>query len=365
MTLPRQPTATGDRLDALLRNHPISIAEPTSAEWESRLEQTMQRVRAMPTPSSPMNGHARGEQRGLDSDVEDVLRTPLPVEAGEPEPSDPYAFDAEQGATYDLLRAPLKSGEHAPLRLTAHGVGNTYDTNALPAGDARPTAIRRRLFFISAAVGTLAAAAAVITLRQPAPDPLIGPISQTQGQATRVEPARPGESSPPTPNVTVAALPQAEALPLEAKPGAATDQAVVLQSVANQQRNRGAATPPAAAADKATPAPKEPELVPAAGPSNLMDHPSTGAVSAALSHRLPEAQRCLPPNVRTTGVRLVFQSNGAVQNVEILNPALDANARACLSQSLGAVRVEPFARGQFDVNATISKPMTKNTANGN
>lgn len=339
MTYPRQPLAPAERLDELLKHQPLPAAEPTSAEWSTRLEQTMQRVRAMPRPGTHVDA--------LDSDIEDVLATPLPVEPGEPEPSDPYAFEADKGATYDLLRAPLKSGEHAPLRLAAPPVG------AVGAAESRPATSRGRLLLLATSVGALAAAAAlVIALRTPTRDAPTSPLAKEIAE----QPAAPAmlAAAEPAASVAVAATPQTEALPTEAKAAPAT------HSGTNLQRNHAAAAPAVAAA-KAAPAPDEPELVPAAGPSSLVDHPSTGAISAALSRRLPEAQRCLPPSVPSTGARLTFRSNGTVQKVELQHPSLDGSARSCLIQALSGVRVEPFARSQFDVNATISQPAARNT----
>jgi len=342
MTHSRQPLATLKPLDELLQRQPLPVPEPTSLEWSSRFEQTMQRVRALPTPSRTDNP--------LDHDSEDALRTPLPVESGEPEPSDPYAFESEKAATYDWLRAPLKSGEHAPVRLATHG--------ASPATTAamRPTVAKGRLFFLSGAVATFAAAAvAVLWLHSSDDSARIG-TAQVQPETVKPHTAPATETAKGV--AVVATLQPKDLAPeknLEKSAALPAETAIATHSGAPSSRGHSPLAPaPGANAIEAS---NEPELVPAAGPENLVDHPSTGAISAALSRRIPEAQQCLPATLQSTGAHLVFQSNGVVKKVEFSNPELDSGARACLTRALGTVRLEPFARAQFDVNATISRPV--------
>ena len=98
-------------------------------------------------------------------------------------------------------------------------------------------------------------------------------------------------------------------------------------------------------------------LTPAAGPSNLSDHPSNGEVYTALSKRMQPARQCLKPAAPTTLVHVTFQSSGTVQSVDVLNPAIDGETRACLKNALAGAEVSPFARAQFDMNVTVSLPV--------
>jgi hypothetical protein len=352
MSQPRQPGRY--RLDDLLARLPVPGPEPTSAEWASKLEHTLQRVRRLDGAE-----HRDAEsQASADSNEDLISKTPLPVEAGEPEPIVPCEFDAKQGAIYDELRAPLQSGEHAPLALSAlvqapnATLADSRDFSpALPASN--------RTYWISGALGTLAIAAAfAIWLRHPDRSPAAELV--VSEHAERVESNHASTLSEPAANPTVVASPQTADLPLEAKatPGHGT---TALHGGPGSSRAKSANAP---ALPETASSPTEPELVPAAGPSNLMDHPSTGAISAALARRIPEAQRCLPRTVPTTGVRLTFGSSGMVQGVEILNSAVAPDTRACLQRTLATVRLEPFARAQFDVTATISLPATKSSQSG-
>jgi hypothetical protein len=353
MNQPPNDTRARYRLDGLLKRLPPTGGEPTDAEWQSRLERTLRRVRDL-SPSASGGSEGAVAETAINDDQ--VLRTPLPVEAGEPEPVDPYGFVADQAAAYDELRAPLQSGEHPPLRLAA-----PVDDQRVIASDTRSEGdlirVPNRVYWTAGGLGTLAAAAAiVIFLGKRAPVEITTPAADLQ--VNRVEQnhaSAPAESAVrgEHPIVTASPQPKAAELALEAKSASPTGQNMATRTAANHERPK---LNPAPTELGTVPASNEPELVPAAGPASLIDHPSTGAVNAALARRLQEAQRCLSPRVPTTGVRLTFRSLGTVQSVEILNSAADSTTRACVQEALESAKVEPFARTQYDVTTTISLP---------
>lgn len=97
-------------------------------------------------------------------------------------------------------------------------------------------------------------------------------------------------------------------------------------------------------------------LTPAAGPSNLVDHPSVGALNAALAGAVPVAQRCLSDAAPEASARITFKADGTVQKVLVSGASLTDSARACVRQAFAHSRVEPFARSQFEVTRNLSLP---------
>jgi hypothetical protein len=341
------------RLDDLLARLPPMGGEATDAAWQSKLERTLQRVRSLSPSTSDGAEGATTENQVTD---EQLLRTPLPVEAGEPESSDPSRFVADPSAAYDELRAPLQSGEHVPVRF-APPVDDRHIIPSEIGSEGGPTRAPGRIYWIAGGLGTLAAAAAIAIFigrrapaefTRPAADHYAERLEQNHASAA-TESATRGE------NPIVTALPGSRvgSLAVEAQSGPPAAEGAPARIATNRERPKAANARTEVGAVASS---NEPVLVPAAGPANLIDHPSTGAVSAALSRRLQAAQRCLSPRLPTTGVRVTFRSGGTVQNVEILDSGADTVTRACVQEALQGAKVEPFARAQYDVTTTISLP---------
>lgn len=339
-------------LDALLAELPTPGGELTDAHFAAQFERTLRLVTA--------DKRTAGTADTADADAEGalVLRTPLPLEAGEPEPADAFSFEHEPDAGYDPLRAPLKSGEHAPVRLAAApgatGFGAsesapTYFDEAALRANTRPPSWA---YWLSGGVGVLAAAAAcVLALRDRAPID-VGQFAQSAAVPANVVQAAPSEETKPT----SMELPESE-LAEQVK----TAEAAVATPKAVSRPSRASAKPAPAIAKVASgraeaPIREEEPLVPAAGPSNLVERPSVGALNAALADAIPTAQRCLTPESPEASVRIVFQSIGSVQSVQAAAPRLTTEASACLQRAFARARVEPFAKAQAEVTRTISLP---------
>lgn len=329
MTTPRQPGVTLRSLDDLLSRLPTPGGEPPSSDWATRLERTLAQL---PTSVS----HCPS---GPDEEAQ-LLRTPLPLEPEEPQPANPFRFDTAQEGDFDELRAPLKSGEHPPLREAVR-----------QASGAHPTPRRPWAYWVSGSVGVLAAAAAFVIYLSPGERVEVG-------QAT--VPMLPVAQEKPSPEsaVSIARAP-------------APEQAESELESASPPTKRAAGSPIAQAAASPAKAPKssaleqpvplteevpEPILTPAAGPSNLVDHPSVGALNAALAATVPVAQRCLSVAAPEASARITFKADGTVQKVLVSGVNLTDNARACVRQAFARARVEPFARSQFEVTRNLSLP---------
>lgn len=127
----------------------------------------------------------------------------------------------------------------------------------------------------------------------------------------------------------------------------------------------GAGAPAAAAAAAAAPGAEQPALVaPPAGPSEpgmvmadsrgtLPDHPSTGAVQAAVGMVMGAARACVAGQSDASRATLNFGSDGRVQSVTIAGPAQATSAEPCLRNALSGARVQPFARAGYSVTLTV------------
>lgn len=353
-------------LDGLLLNLPTPGGEPTPAEWAARLEGTLNRLST--------------ESTLVAAPETELLRTPLPVEAGEP--------DAEQSAPQDPLRAPLKSGEHAPVRLEprleepvidapslldadvegASSDGASLADSGVDGANARGTRdtplpntprARHWAYWLSTGVGVLAAAAALVIATRGGETVDLGqdlaPAREARKpafspMASVAATAKPEEIPPST---SIAELESVQARPTEpvvAKPALRAVSAAAARSPATPSKLGGEN----AAAEPVTP--DEHPLVPAAGPSNLAERPSLGALSAALASSIPLAQRCLTPELPSVGVRIVFQSSGSVQSVQASATHIAAEVRNCLERAFSRAHVEPFAQPRVEVTRMISLP---------
>lgn len=367
MSDPRQHPLAAQAMDELLSQLPTPFPEPTEAQWASQLERAMASIQGARLEAG--GGSANHPDRALasDPDEDDILRTPLPVEPGEPEPIDPYGFDAEQEAVYDELRAPLQSGEHAPLRLPTQDCGASEVREArLRVADVRPLR-RQPLYWLAGSLGTLAAAAAVVLFVQRArQEPLEtalglapdGFVAKSELAASNAVPPReptPAAETPidDSPHGDVAALPQTKA---EIGHVAPIKPSIVAPArVAQMAKGSGPAHAPSP--DSNAPiTEKEIDLTPAAGPASLDENPAPGAVMAALARTNSDAQRCLSPSLPKVPVRVTFRSDGGVQKVDISKSGVDPSTHRCLERALGTARVAPFARARFAVNTTVSLP---------
>lgn len=121
---------------------------------------------------------------------------------------------------------------------------------------------------------------------------------------------------------------------------------------------------PAPAAPARAAAGTAPQLPPAAGPSEpgmvmadsrgaLPDHPSTGAVQAAVGTVMVTARACVAGQGTPSRATVSFGSDGRVRSVAVAGPAAGTSAEGCLRNALGAARVQPFARPSYSVNLTV------------
>lgn len=324
MTTPRQPGVSTRSLDDLLSRLPTPGGEPSNSEWAARLERTLTQLQ-----SQQRNEH----------EASLLLRTPLPLESGEPEAATPFSFDTVQEGTFDELRAPLKSGEQLPLR----EVEAPLSTAAAPL-----TSRQRRVYWLSSGVGVLAAAAALaLYLNQPTQSSEVVQLASAVAYAVTQEPARSSAPSvaPAATEPVEVALEQTATTPTKKTVGS---------PVAHVAAAAAKASKPSV--DQQAPTPAEPALTPAAGPSNLVDHPSVGALNAALAAAVPTAQRCLSSDVPEASARITFKADGSVQKVQVSGANLTDSVRACVAQAFARSRVEPFARSQFEVTRAVSLP---------
>lgn len=346
------------RLDALLAELPTPGGEPTDAHFAARFERTLRLITA---DQSTRRTGATDDTDPADAagDAEDamVLRTPLPLEAGEPDPADPFSFEPEVSAYCDPLRAPLKSGEHAPVRLDAVPDPATFvasESASAHTDDFAPRADTRApvwAYWLSGGIGVLAAAAAVVVAMRSPPPINVGQNSEGRAVATPVVAQvanEPTSLEPPAAEVAEQAKP--------AEAAVAMPQAVSRPSLGRAKASPAVAKPASGNPETQLDKHEKETLVPAAGPSNLTERPSVGALNAALADAIPIAQRCLTPDSPEASVRIVFQSNGSVQNVQAAAPRLSSEASACLRQAFARAHVDPFAKAQAEVTRTISLP---------
>jgi hypothetical protein len=362
------------RLDDLLAKLPLpatlprdgstATVETNDERWARQLERTLARVR-----SDASSAEAAKPYRA-DLELDNVLRTPLPLEACEPAPNqsadaesnrtDPDGFDgifSGEALDTDPLRAPLKSGEHAHLRPVE---------SRQPLSPDLPTPHRQRqrfsLTLVLGGATTLVAAAAALGLfirsERQSTEALRLAALETASNAV-VAPNQPTAENGNYGQDVIAVGPQGQPLPAPEPANAAVVTAPIQPLAANHAAAAKAAAPRDATAhghvvSALTQA--EPELLPAAGPSELPDHPSMGAILAAFARRQGDAKRCLPPNTSGTHVALTFANTGKVAQIAVVNSALDATTQNCIRAALGTIQVEPFAKKQYDATLPLSSP---------
>jgi hypothetical protein len=328
-------------LDELLRQLPTGIEEPDEVGWNQRLESSLLRISTAAAGTPDATANAIGES---------VLDTPLPPEPGEPVASDPYGLSDGHEINYDELHVPMQSGEHFPL-----SAGYGEHPGIANVSVLEPQREWRWVNWAAVGAGALAAAAALalyVQRQHSSPVDLQLALEAGSPSAAMADSAlasRDGAHPHANPEAILNRAPAAADLPTAEAVAAAT----AVHPVGGASRVKSGHAP-AVDEQSAAKGNTEPELVPAAGPSTLIDHPSSGAISAALAKRLPEAQRCVAPGEANLPVRVVFASSGNVEHVEVLAPAARADTRSCVERALKLLNVEPFARSQYAVNVTVS-----------
>ncbi len=301
--------------DALSRwAHPT----PDPGAFAEQLERTLLRVHQTPIGSTADNLLAA-------PDLEDAeARAELP------------SFD-------DELPAPMQSGEHLRLEVAKFPAVSASQRPHLTAS--------RYLWLLG--VGSAAAAALVLVFGMERP-----PSSTTTVVVT----------NPDSPTPTAPTVPTSETVPAESN---------LIHSVASlgsvesapprAQKGTRSTTAGAASPKPATLIPSEPDLtdepamLPAAGPASLVEHPSQGAVAAALARPIARAGTCLIPqsNPISIAVGVTFQADGSVQRVNLPGGLLSAKEESCVRQALLGAKTEPFARSRFEVRTSLSVPASQ------
>jgi hypothetical protein len=366
--LAKLPLPSGEHLDVSIEGR-----LKDSKRWENQLEQTLARIKAegveTPLAAKPRPDFSMAQVSMAQVSMADVLRTPLPLEAGEPDPNrlsfDGTATDNVKGfdgifegesLDSDPLRAPLKSGEHAHFRPAVTPVTEPEP----PTKPATSTGKRRFILVLGSATTVLAAAAAfALFLRT---EPNVQERSTVAVAPVEANRAVPATDQPKPENLdglkNSATDDKAEVRKLRADAETATVQVPThAMKTASVRVAKGVAksadfdplTPRPAAASAA----KEPTLMPASGPNELPDHPTMGAVMSAYSKKQAEAKRCLPSGESGAKVSLSFVSSGKVTRVTVQPTSLAPTVQACVKSALSVVQVEPFARTHYEVTLSL------------
>jgi hypothetical protein len=230
------------------------------------------------------------------------------------------------------------------------------------------------------AMGALAlAAATLLWLRKPAPEPLVTNNGVAAVAATPATAAAPAAAAPNTPQPVAAAAPTAidpstlsaesattasdgkraklalAAPSVAAAPSAATAAGPAPEKLVLEDEQPSA--PAAAAAEKVAskPLPPDPALRPADSTTGgaIPVKPSTGAVQAALGSVMSGARHCVAGDDTASSAVVVFASDGHVQSVTVRGPAAGKPSGACIEAQLSRARVQPFAAATFSINATV------------
>lgn len=100
---------------------------------------------------------------------------------------------------------------------------------------------------------------------------------------------------------------------------------------------------------------QEPEakMQPASGGAGVPDHPSLGAVQAAVGAVLGSARACVAGDEKPSSAVLVFGSDGHVKSVSVSGPAAGTPAAGCIRSALSRARVQPFGRSSYSVGTPI------------
>jgi len=208
------------------------------------------------------------------------------------------------------------------------------------------------------------AAAAVLWLKQPAPDPLLSNAVTPPAPSAVAASAAPSVIAREQPAVH-------DELPRGVDPTTLPEQASPSQEPSNvASANGSAASAPGKVATlkpalRAAPAsadakasdqglPPDPGLRPAdSRGGELPMKPTTGAVQAALGSVMSGARHCVAGDDAASSAVVVFGSDGRVQHVTVSGAAAGKSSAACIEAQLSRARVQPFAASSFSVNATV------------
>jgi len=275
--------------------------------------------------------------------AEELLTPPLPRQPEEPETSESTAGLHQSGERSTFVgRWPAETTRSAPKTEYQEPQERRW---TLPKHGRRLGAL--------AAVASLAAVAAAIALLYVRTPLEPGSVSEVRVQAPR-------ESAPNIVPAVASVLPRdsVPSSPVEAKrainsptrvsrTARTTARAAVAKSTAKK------VNAPSAPDAESSLERQDPTMTPASGPSNLPDHPTTGAVQAAVSGPMARARLCATGLAGPISVSLTFAASGRVQDVQVGPPARDTPAESCIASALVSARTEPFARGTYEVPLTL------------
>ncbi|HEY6725601.1 MAG TPA: hypothetical protein VI197_16305 [Polyangiaceae bacterium] len=267
-----------------------------------------------------------------------------PSAAVHAEPSSVVALPA---AVEDSAGAPTSSGTASSSTKTGRERGTMWFGIAFGLLGMAAAGV---MYIASARQPALPETAAVVPAR-PAAAPAVDAPEGAELPASAPKPAGPVAARDVL-NVEEVPLAEAAATPAPARdrttgarrgvPGAAAGPA----PAAAPEAEPPAAVPPAAG-------PSEPGMVMADSRGTLPDHPSTGAVQAAVGTVMGAARACVAGQSAASRATLNFGSDGRVQSVVVAGPAQATGAEPCLRSALSGARVQPFARAGYSVTLTV------------
>lgn len=248
-------------------------------------------------------------------------------------------------------------------------------TSAASAATAKSSRERGSMWF-GIAFGLLGMAAAgvmyIASTRAPAPAAEAALAARPPAAPAKAEvPAPAAKAATPAGDLlNVEEVPLADATPVpaaalskDALPKAGPAKEVLTKDgvAAARPAARAPVAPAAAAPGAEEPArvspppsgPSEPNMVMADSQGTLPDHPSTGAVQAAVGTVMGAARACVAGQNDASRATLSFGSDGRVQSVAVTGPAQATSAEPCLRSALSGARVQPFARASYSVTLTV------------
>lgn len=299
---------------------------------------------------------------------------------GRPSPEEP-ARSETVSAVRAVVAPPAPSTPRGAVAAPATVGTAPTAVVAAPAAAAAPGSAQPPWGKLGFAMGALAlAAATLLWLRKPTPEPLVTNSGVAATAATETKAAAPAVAASNTPQPVAAAAPTAidpstlsaesAAAPSDAKRAklaAATPSAAAAPSTSAVAAGPAPeklvleddqpAAPAAAAAEKVAskPLPADPALRPADSTTGgaMPVKPSTGAVQAALGSVMSGARHCVAGDDAASSAVVVFASDGHVQSVTVHGPAAGKPSGACIEAQLSRARVQPFAAASFSINATV------------
>ena len=295
----------------------------------------------------------------------------------EPEPERQRELERQSTDLSKLVNGPsmqfLAARQVAPAPLVVTESAPVAESAVVTAG-AKAGGRERSTMWFGIAFGLLGMAAAAVmyiaSARQPglAEAPVTAEL-KAQPQEPAPAPVNapvPHEAAPPGEVLDVEQVPLAEAAPLTGAvpaPVAALPKErspSELSAPARSSARAGTPAAPAGAAEAGKPAalppaagPSEPGMVMADSRGSLPDHPSTGAVQAAVGMVMGAARACVAGQNAASRATLSFGSDGRVQSVAVSGPAQGTGAEPCLRNALSGARVQPFARAAYSVNLSV------------